>query len=717
MKKLAIAVLLFLSVNSSLFPQSDLHHWQALMDEDVVWRYFPGTTFPGNNWISPDFDDSHWQRGNGSIGFGDDDDKTVIKPAISVFMRAEFEVVDMNVIRQAVLHVDYDDGFVAYLNGVEIVRDGIEGEFPILHDQPATHDHEAKLYRGMEPERFHFSAKELHDLLQEGRNVLAIEVHNRPGKSSDLTAMVFLSIGVTHPDDRYKAVPKWFSLPATTLTTSSLPIIVINTVNKKAPGDARWPAEMGIINADDNHIDHPFNDYHGRIEISLRGNSSRYFAQKSFRIETQIEAGENHNVSLLGLPEENDWVLYAPYADKTMMRNVLTYKLWSDLGYYAPRTRYVELILNNDYQGIYVFTEKIKIDKNRVNIASLDDNDVTGDKVTGGYLLRADKVDEEGYPPWSSEPVANNFKPVTLQFYDPDGAEMKQRQRDYIRGYIQRFENALSGDDYKSEHSGYRPFVNVNSFIDFMLVQEISKNVDGYSFSTYMFKDRDSRDGRLTMGPVWDFDLAYGNVDYSTPSMHTPGWLYSNTSRMFWFRQMMSDPYFSDALKCRWHTLRNTWLTDAYFLDQIDSIASVLDESQQRHYQRWETMGKYVWPNQYVGTTYQEDVTFLKEWIANRLAWMDRHLAMSLCSGEYPENYTATIYPNPGTDYFTIPLQPSSVNKMTIEIYSGLGRLELSHTTYNTEFVWYPTTTPAGIYHVRVFRDGVMVSEQRVLKY
>ncbi len=178
------------------------------------------------------------------------------------------------------------------------------------------------------------------------------------------------------------------------ITSSNLPIIVIKTDSQEIVDESRIKANMGIINNGEgmiNHITDPYNDYSGKISIEIRGSTSQSFLKKSYGFETQYESGENRNVSLINLPEENDWILYAPYSDKTLIRNILAYRLARELGHYAPRTKLCELIVNGEYRGVYVLIEKIKRDKNRVDISELNPDEISGDDVSGGYILKIDK--------------------------------------------------------------------------------------------------------------------------------------------------------------------------------------------------------------------------------------------------------------------------------------------------------------------------------------
>jgi len=212
-----------------------------------------------------------------------------------------------------------------------------------------------------------------------------------------------------------------------TLTTSKLPIIFINTNGQQIPDEERIVVDMGIIYngvGNINHIDDRFNNYDGKVSIETRGSSSQAYPKKSYSFETQDEDGNNLNVSLIDLPAENDWVLYAPYCDKSLMRNVLTYDLSREFGHYAPRTKFCELVLNNEYIGVYVLIEKIKRDDNRVAISELGATDTVGNNVTGGYIIKRDSFTGGGAG-WTSAYSDS----VTYQYHYP------KNTHDVLKGF------------------------------------------------------------------------------------------------------------------------------------------------------------------------------------------------------------------------------------------------------------------------------------------
>jgi len=686
-----LLIVLFILLAEQGVAQS-INHWETVVYDSMKWRYWPGTSAPGVNWQTPGFNDQQWQEGRGGIGYGDGDDRTVISPVLSVFLRKKFTITNRDKIKDALLHVDYDDGFIAYLNGVEVARAFMPEGF-VAFNQGSAGLHEAQLYQGQTPDAFMIRKEQLDGLLTAGENTLAIQIHNDNVSSSDLSARVFFSLGVTDNSSTYLQVPNWFIEPIN-FSDSNLPIIVINTDGIQIPDDPRIIAHMGIIDngpGNRNELTDAFNNYDGRISIETRGESSQYFfPKKSYSLETQNPDGSNFNASLLGMPPENDWVLYAPYTDKTMLRDVLAFQIGRDLGNYASRTRFVEVVINDDYKGVYVLMEKVKRDKNRVDIATLLPQDIRGDELTGGYLLRVDKLDANDYPGWKATPAPQlpGENDITFQFHDPAGEEMVDAQQTYIIKYIREFQNSLTTTGFTSP-SGYQNYLDVPSALNFILVNEIGKNIDSYIFSTYLYKEKDSDGGKLHLGPLWDFNLAFGNVDYLANAQFAPGWMWDDQYRMFWFRRMVSDPWFANRLNCRWQELRRTFLTNDYFTNKIDSIASVLSEAQVRNYQRWPIIGTYVWPNQFIGQTYLEEIDFLKQWILNRLTWMDTNMPgkCSVITATEDVETTFQVYPNPFDESVLVRIgnydKPNS-----IKVYNLLGKMVFSIPFGSTEYEW-----------------------------
>jgi len=680
--------LFFLSTTINLFTQN-IDHWETIIQTGDICKYFIPTSNIGSNWITTGFDDSGWISAESGVGFGDGDDNTVISSGITtVYIRYSFNVVNTDQILSLLLDADYDDGFIAYLNGTEVARANVQD--PVSWDMELNGQHEASMYSGGNPERFSISYF-IDELLLEGDNVLAVEVHNRYTSSSDLSSNFFLHAGIATPGTIYGDTPEWFWAPIF-LTNSSLPLMILNTNGQTIVDEPRIVVDMGLINNGAGQTNGQFdewNEYSGKISIEIRGESSQQFEKKSYSLELQNEDGSNNNVSLLEMPEENDFVLHGPYSDKTMMKNVLTYELFRRTGRWAPRTRYIELIINGEYRGIYVLTEKLKRDKNRVDIDKLTTEDTTDVEISGGYILRRDKKNDLTPLDYWTSPVQQPYhETMWYEYYDPEHDELTEEQANYIKDWMQEFDEVMSGNNFSDPETGYSQYIEVNSFIDMLFINEINKGIDNYLFSTYFYKENDEDGGNLVAGPPWDYNISYGNVNYGFDwnAPETYGWGYPQGSRTYWFERLMEDPEYSNQVYCRWTDFRETIFSDEQVLNIIDSCVLVMGDAVDRNFTKFPTLGQYVWPNSYYPDTYAEEIDFLKSWLLDRLEWMDGEwFDMGDCpvdtvSTNLPvekEFFSVKVFPNP-SDFSKVNFQlivHTPLKELTAEIYDLQGRL------------------------------------------
>jgi hypothetical protein len=295
--------------------------------------------------------------------------------------------------------------------------------------------------------------------------------------------------------------------------------------------------------------------------------------------------GDGVEAPLLGMPKEEDWVLFAPYNDKSLLRDVLAYKLGRDQNRYAPRTRYCEVVLNGEYMGVYVLIEKIKRDKNRVDINKLDPVEITGDNLTGGYIIKIDKATGSGGDGWSSTfppPLRGNDQLINFLYEVPKSEDIVPEQKQYIQQYVTDFETALASTTFTDPVNGYAKYMDAGSFIDYFIINEVSKNVDGYRISTFLHKKRDSDGGKIYMGPVWDYNLGFGNANYCT-SGTTDGFVLEFNEVCpddwwlipFWWKRLHEDPAYQAQLEARWTSLRGGPLSISTIHTYIDSVATV----------------------------------------------------------------------------------------------------------------------------------------------
>ena len=520
-------------------------------------------------------------------------------------------------------------------------------------------------------------------------------------------------------------------------TSSNLPIVVITTNNGQAIQDAyKIPAGLKIYNkgAGQRNVLTDIPEYSGYSGIEIRGSSSQWFPKKSYGFESWDALGNSVDVSFLGMPLESDWILNANYTDKSFLRNVMAYQVWQNLGHYATRYHFVELILNNDYKGIYIFSEKVKRDKNRLNISKIAITENTGDEVTGGYIFKIDKQTGSGGSGWNSSylpSVSSNGQKIFFQYDYPKEGDITSQQKNYIQAYVFDFETVLKSAGFADTLNGYRKYAIENTFIDYFLMNELSKNVDGYRLSTFINKERDSKGGKIRMGPVWDFDIAWHNADYCEGDV-TSGWAYEFPCYNdywqvpFWWSRLLEDPLYRNNLACRWQNLRRNMLSNAWFDTYIDSISGQLMEAQQRNFTQWPILGSYVWPNPLpLASTYSGEVSNLKTWMHNRLSWLDANMpgncyeANGIAENEAESRFS--IYPNPVTDNLNIEFrtsQESVIGIMIINIQGSiLTTIKPGAISSGKRFETLDISSyKPGIYLLRITIDG-KVYTQRFIKF
>jgi hypothetical protein len=379
-----------------------------------------------------------------------------------------------------------------------------------------------------------------------------------------------------------------------------------------------------------------------RAFIHVRGSSTAYLPKQSFAVKFSDEYGVDANYSPLGLPAESSWVLYAPNLfEPVMLHNPLIYQLSNDVGQYAPRTRFVEVYLNTsggqltsaNYNGIYVLEEKIKWDNNRVNVKklrsvdNLNPHDNALPNVTGGYMMRVDRLDagETGF----------NSAGQNIVYDYPKEPEIKTPQRDpqkqWLQNYMDAFGTALNGPNYADPTNGYRAYIEDATWIDHHIINAVAFNVDALRLSAYFRKDRG---GKLVFGPIWDFDRSQGSTDgrdFSPFYWRAPnGDLGTDFFNYTWWGRMFTDTNFWQAYIDRYQDLRANMLSTNHIYAVIDGFVAQIQSQQPREVARWPDMTTprsgtvsisgytYNFPGTYAG-----EVSFLKKWYADRLRFMD----------------------------------------------------------------------------------------------
>jgi hypothetical protein len=395
------------------------------------------------------------------------------------------------------------------------------------------------------------------------------------------------------------------------------------------------------------------------------------------------------------------------------------------MGHYATRSRYCEVVVNNEYQGIYLLTEKIKIDNNRVNIAKLDPGDNSGNNLTGGYMFKNDYYTSDDSWHSNYSPVEKPGADVYYIYYDPKPTELTLNQKNYLRDYVNSFESTLYSSDFTDRQTGYRAYLDVNSFIDYFIVGEVTRNVDTYKKSRYFYKDRDSRSGLIHSGPVWDFDWAWKNITENCINFNQTdgsGWAYEiNQCDAWpvpptWEVRLLQDKNFMNNIHDRYFLLRKNILSLSHLNHIIDSVATLLDEAQQRHYQKWQILGINVgtpeWGDQPL--TYSGEIVKFKSWINTRLEWLDSHMVGNY--NAYKDGYKAIcrVFPNPANEFLYIE-SDTLISKIIVYNITGIPVIDKSYNDYSVTLNVLHFSP--GLYIARIyFSDGEIVTRRFVKK-
>ncbi len=446
--------------------------------------------------------------------------------------------------------------------------------------------------------------------------------------------------------------------------------ITLNGAAIVAPGQPKAMRTLGSVKVIQDHDGSALTSVDGKtialdapILIEGRGSSSftagaKFMGAQGYNMEFHDGNRDGVGRQLFGLPQNADWALVTCVSDKTCMRNALTYAIGQELagpmGRWAPRFRWAEVYIDGVYNGVYTVAEKPKDDKFRVNLPNVADNAAPNETP---YLINADGdcraayafdpldpksefLDERGRmsaPPAGMMGCATTRVPGNRRWKvrspNPD-TKLTDAQRMYLPQAFDQMTKALDAGtgDWKAK-------VDLPSFLDYFVISEFTNNVDAFFKSWYMYKLPDSMGGKWYMGPIWDYDLAYGNANYyfrqcatntqiGPLAKETPMASAKDDAAPPWALAPLKDTAVANDLRCRWNTLRTDGpLALAKLEARIDAFVAHLRTAKARDTAKWMNYPKYVWPNNHVAMSWDDDVRYLKFWIRTRLAWVDRTLA------------------------------------------------------------------------------------------
>lgn len=405
--------------------------------------------------------------------------------------------------------------------------------------------------------------------------------------------------------------------PRAYLKESNLPLIKIDTRNQDMPKGTRVFADMDVIDHGNGLNKYTDTNYafSGEIDIKLRGHISLSYPKKQFLVRTLDDKKEKKSCELLGLPSAKKWVLNGSIVDFSLFRNKMGYDLFGSLGHHSVKSRFCEVIINGNYQGVYSLFEKIEIGKNRLDIGK----DITKtDDLSGSWLVELDRAEPDDGLIYSEYPKGNSYRKNVFILKDPKKEKLTKEMQFHIEKEIDTFESALlKGGDYLS-------LIDTNSFIDFIIINELSKNLDAYRLSTYVHGASSQKGGKIGLGPMWDFDMAFGIA--KGEGGLAEGFVYSGESKWysgFWWDYLMKDVKFKTLLKNRYATLRGEQLSLASLTNRIDKEAERLHFAQARNFEKWDILGRDFLFRNYQAGSYEEELEYLKGWLALRIQWLD----------------------------------------------------------------------------------------------
>lgn len=397
---------------------------------------------------------------------------------------------------------------------------------------------------------------------------------------------------------------------------TNLPTVIINTVNAEEPYDKEHDIVSNIIIISENGT----NVLEAPGESRLRGNNSMTHPKKPYRIKF-----DKKQQPLDAPAKAKKWTLINNYGDKTLMRNMIAFEVARNVGMeYVPYSRPVDVILNGEYKGCYQLSDQIEVGEGRVPVTEMEETDISGDELTGGYLIEVDAY-ASGEISWFQ---SSRGIPVTIK--SPDDDKITPEQTNYIKSYFNKLENAAYSVRYDSPTTGYRTMLDINSFLQHFIVGEVSGNTDTY-WSTYMYKKRN--DPKFYVGPVWDFDLAFENDNRTYPINNKTCYIYqwvnsssAGTMDVLVERIVVNDTRTAGDLLEMWSATRANGMSGESLCGFVDKWAAEMDASQRLNFMRWDILNTKVHENPQASGSYEGEVAWVKNYLRERIAWMDNKI-------------------------------------------------------------------------------------------
>lgn len=540
-----------------------------------------------------------------------------IGPNSAAVARLQFDFSNKSDILSGLLQFKHNLPFVAYLNG-QYLTSKTPYDYPYAFRNSNAEADSYDIFVYHRPTNIELPASKVTPLLQSGQNNLIVYTPANPKTESKYFNDLSFSLKVNSKQTVYTSTQPNVK-PDGELTSSELPILKVETRTPRIPDE---PKVNGLL-----HIDYPEESKYRdalnlELDIEVRGTTSQAMSKKSFSID--IEDYKDLE-TVLGMPSNKDWVLHGPYMDRTMLRNAFVYSTAKKMGLYSTRFSFCELVINGNYQGIYMLTEKIEFEDHRLTGNPLSKKDI--DSLTapsdGDFLLQIDRGSSKT---WSSE-TGKKYNGIKhyYEFREPKEDKLSEEQQAYVKEFINEFETAIIGELHNSKSRVFEEYIFSKPFYDYIILNELTKNIDAYRLSTYMIMRGTATGGKIEPGPVWDYNFSLGLPNFAD-GYKTDGFIYNNTNNPppFWWAALMENEHFSNGLRNRYTTLRQTVLHRDSLYSSWSELKEIVKPATRRNFARWAGFSSPdFWPNYNKPKNYDDACDYLNNWLTKRIAWLD----------------------------------------------------------------------------------------------
>ena len=408
-------------------------------------------------------------------------------------------------------------------------------------------------------------------------------------------------------------------MPKITEFHTHLPIVTLDAGGQEIPGEKRDGSTiLGTLRvvdggAGDNRPGDPPALESG-VLLRYRGNSSLHFDKKSFRLKLVDGAGERDSHEMLGMPKEDEWILNGPFLDKTLMRNYMLMNICGQVLENTPQVRFCELFVDGEYRGVYVMMQSVS--RAQAGLAKSPKN-----RPDTSYIVRLDRGGSVELDNFSLYTLRTQSK---LNVVYPSGKTCTPEQAKYIERDVSQFEKALYSLDYDDPVLGYGGYIDVDSFVDYMVLNEFFQNYDAARYSTYLCKPLG---GKLSIGPVWDFNNALYN--YIETAYDATGFAFPDD---LWYFMLLKDERFTQRVIDRYRQLRRTVLSEEYLLSYVDDVAAYLGPAIERNFAVWGYTFRPEYgllePAQRNLDSYGAALAQMKDFLRRRGDWLDQNIEL-----------------------------------------------------------------------------------------